>query len=156
MEKNGWSHSTFARYSFAHCCHVVGSVILIFAFKYLFTPHENNNDNIINNDIVNNNENIINNKEQVLKDLSLAFPSIPLPVICDQLERNQGDVELVTDALLQIYARYSHDRERLNADQFDKDEVSINFEKEMWEGDKDYRNRLLAHRRKVMLEQAKE
>ena len=90
-------------------CSFVGSVILVFAVKLLFT--QNNN--------INNNPNLPNNhrrhrsrddgpaeEDQIIRDLSDAFPDIPLPIIRDQLARNHGDVDIATDALLQIAPRY--------------------------------------------------
>src|SRR5262249_13842516 len=95
-------------------------------------------------------------------DLSAAFPDIPLPIIRDQLDRNRGDIEITTDALLQIAPRYlekstsvkKSEPKNTKKDHKKEEESEIIIDKKRWEQDKQFRSTLMKQRKQSMLKEA--
>ena len=141
----------------------LGSVILVFAVKLLFT--QNNPPNPQNNHRLRESQEVMGDEsreqERIIRDLSAAFPDIPLPIIRDQLDRNRGDIEITTDALLQIAPRYleksttvkkTEPKNTKEAHKKEEDEIII--DKKRWEQDKQFRSTLMKQRKQSMLKEA--
>jgi hypothetical protein len=141
--------------------YILGSVILVFAVKLLFTQ----NNPPQNNHRLRESQEVgfeVREHEIIIRDLSAAFPDIPLPIIRDQLDRNRGDIEITTDALLQIAPRYLEKRtsvkksepKNTKEDIKKEEENEIIIDKKRWEQDKQFRSTLMKQRKQSMLKEA--